>query len=154
MTSTTCLPPSSATEGKIDAKKKACPVSRVRQGRILIMDDEAPVLEVAEGILKHLGFDTACANYGMEALAQYRLAKEGGIPFSAVIMDLTIPGGTGGKETIQRLLDYDPCAVVLFSSGYSEDTVMANYRKYGFSAVLSKPYTISELAGVLDDVLK
>ncbi len=143
-----------ATEGKIDTEKKVWPVSRARQGRILIMDDEAPVREVAEGILKHLGFDTVCANDGMEALKQYRLAKEGGIPFSAVIMDLTIPGGTGGKEAIQRLLAYDPCAVVLVSSGYSEDTVMANYREYGFSGVLSKPYTISELAGVLDEVLK
>ncbi|MFO8112174.1 MAG: 7TM diverse intracellular signaling domain-containing protein [Desulfosalsimonadaceae bacterium] len=142
-----------ASEGEIAREKKTARISKERRGRILVMDDEEAVREVAEGLLTHLGFDVVCVSEGTDAVEQYRRAKKAGAPFSAVIMDLTVSGGTGGKEAIHGLLAYDPDAVALVSSGYSKDMVMANYREYGFSGVLSKPYTLEDLARVLDEAL-
>lgn len=142
-----------ATEGTVITKQKKAAEQKVRRGRILVMDDEPQIQEVAADLLSHLGFEVSCADNGNAALDAYRQAREAGAPFAAVIMDLTIPGGTGGRETIRLLLEYDPGAIVLVSSGYSGDMVMANYRDYGFSGVLSKPYTKDELAQTLDEVL-
>ena len=81
-------------------------------------------------------------------------AKKSGQPFDAVIMDLTIPGGMGGKKTIAKLLEIDPGAVAVVSSGYSTDPILANYEKYGFCGAVTKPYRIEELSWVMHDVLK
>ncbi len=142
-----------ASEGEVASRKKRSRVPKKLRGRILVMDDEEVVREVAEGLLTHLGFDVVCVNEGTAAVEKYRQAKEEGAPFSAVIMDLTVSGGTGGREAINRLLAYDPEAVALVSSGYSKNMVMGSYREYGFSGVLSKPYTIDDLARVLSEVL-
>ena len=83
----------------------------------------------------------------------YLKRKEQGTPFSAVILDLTIPGGTGGKEVIANLLKLDPDVKAIVSSGYSSDPVMANYRQYGFRAVLSKPYGVQEMSKVMQELL-
>jgi DNA-binding NarL/FixJ family response regulator len=83
----------------------------------------------------------------------YRQKKEEGTPFHAVIMDLTIPGGMGGKEAITSLLKLDPEVKAVVSSGYSTDPVMSDYRKYGFSAVLVKPYRTQDLCKVLEKLL-
>lgn len=123
-------------------------------GRVLVMDDEPDILNFSHIALKRLGYEAELARDGAEAIRRYQEAREGGRPFSAVIMDLTIPGGMGGKETIQRLLDLDPGARAIVSSGYSNDPVMAEFRKYGFCGVVAKPYEIRELARVLQSVIQ
>jgi signal transduction histidine kinase len=122
-------------------------------GKILIMDDEELVREVASGILDHFGYEAAVCSDGNEAIELYREAKQAGEPFAAVIMDLTIPGGMGGKETMKMLLDIDRKAVGIVSSGYCNDPILAHYRDYGFRGVVTKPYSIEELSKVLYDLL-
>ena len=122
-------------------------------GRVLVMDDEEPVREAAQAMLEELGYTVECAKNGSDTLDLYRQRKEEGTPFSAVIMDLTIPGGMGGKEAINLLLKIDPYVKAIVSSGYSTDPVMANYREYGFVAVLRKPYRPQEMSEILHDCL-
>jgi DNA-binding NtrC family response regulator len=118
------------------------------------MDDEPDILNFSHIALKRLGYEAELARDGAEAIRRYEEAREGGRPFSAVIMDLTIPGGMGGKEAIKHLLELDPGARAIVSSGYSNDPVMAEFRKYGFCGVVAKPYEIRELAKVLDSVVR
>ncbi len=122
------------------------------QGRVLVMDDEPDILSFSHVVLKRLGYDAELARDGGEALRRYREAAEAGKPFSAVIMDLTIPGGMGGKEAIRKLLELDPQARAIVSSGYSNDPIMAEFEKHGFRGVVAKPYQIHELARVLREV--
>jgi two-component system, cell cycle sensor histidine kinase and response regulator CckA len=122
-------------------------------GRVLVMDDEEPVREAAYAMLEELGYLAECAENGNAAIDLYRQRKEEGTPFTAVIMDLTIPGGMGGREAIASLLKIDPDVKAVVSSGYSTDPVMADYRKYGFSAVLGKPYRLQEMSKVLQELL-
>lgn len=114
-------------------------------GRVLIMDDEDIIRDVATAILTGFGYEVTTATGGKEAIRLYKEARDRGEPFNAVIMDLTIPGGIGGKEAIKSLLEYDPDARVLVSSGYSNDPIMSDFKKYGFSAVITKPYKATEL---------
>jgi len=123
------------------------------EGRILVMDDEEILRKVAERMLHELGYEVTCVGDGTEVLEIYEKTKGSPKPFDAVIMDLTIPGGMGGKETIKKLLQIDPKAVVVVSSGYSNDPIMSSYKKYGFHGVVSKPYRIEELSLVLWEVL-
>ncbi len=124
------------------------------EGPVLVMDDERTIREVATQMLEMLGYEAATAENGAEALALYEQARCQGRPFRAVILDLTIPGGLGGKETVGRLLALDPGARVIVSSGYSNDPVMAEYRSHGFSGMMVKPYNVKvfgrTLAAVLD----
>ncbi len=122
-------------------------------GRILVVDDEEIILEIAREALMLLGYEVETARDGQEALELYGRAREAGRPFAAVIMDLTIPGGMGGKEAAAKLLEYDAQARVLVSSGYSNDPVMANFADYGFVGVVPKPYHIEGLSRVLRDIL-
>ena len=122
------------------------------RGRILLMDDEEFVLEVGGELLAYLGFDAVFARDGLEALNLYQRALREECPFTAVIMDLTVPGGMGGRETIKRLLEIDPWVKAILSSGYSNDPVMANFVEYGFVAVAAKPYKIETLSEILRSI--
>jgi PAS domain S-box-containing protein len=122
-------------------------------GRILIMDDEEAILDMASALLGHFGYRTSTARDGEEAIALYKEAAELNDPFAVIIMDLTIPGGLGGKETIGRLLDFDPFVKAIVSSGYSTDVIMANFRQYGFVGILTKPYTAKEMSETIKRVL-
>jgi len=103
-------------------------------------------------MLSHLGYEvTTCAN-GEKAIELYQTALHSGTPYMAAIMDLTIPGGLGGKETAEQLLAFSPAAHLIVSSGYSNDPVMANFREYGFCGAITKPYNISEFKQVLSTV--
>ncbi len=124
------------------------------EARVLIMDDEDMILEVASEMLQMLGLEASQSHDGAEALAKYIEAKKNGTPFDAVIMDLTIPEGMGGKEAVSRLLQYDPRARVIVSSGYSNDPVMSNYRAFGFVEVMPKPYTLKELEETITRTLR
>jgi len=123
------------------------------KGKLLIMDDEEIIRNCLSDMLQDLGYDTCCAGNGAEAIQIYLHAAELGSPFDAVIIDLTIPGGMGGKETIRKLSEIDKEVKAIVASGYSTDPVMANYKEYGFKAVLSKPFNTQELREALRQVI-
>ncbi len=123
------------------------------KGKILVMDDEAVVREVQGKMLIALGYEVKFAQDGGEAIELFTEAQAAGDPFAAVILDLTISGGMGGKETIARLLKIDPQVKAIVSSGYSDDLIMADFRQYGFTAIIAKPYRLSELGEVLKEAL-
>jgi len=104
--------------------------------------------------LTMLGYEVDFAKDGKEAIELYKKAKESGKSFDVVIMDLTIPGGMGGKETVKKLLEINPDVKAIVSSGYSSDPIMAEYKSYGFSGVVVKPYNTVGLSRVVADVLK
>ncbi|MFH1118172.1 MAG: ATP-binding protein [Pseudomonadota bacterium] len=118
-------------------------------GFILVMDDDDLIRDLAGELLTMLGYETAFAKDGDEALSVYEKALTSGRPFDAIIMDLTIPGGMGGRETITKLKAMDPHAKAIVSSGYSNDPIMAEYEKYGFAGVLPKPYDVNEVSKLL-----
>jgi two-component system cell cycle sensor histidine kinase/response regulator CckA len=122
-------------------------------GRVLVMDDDESILEVTRDVLDHLGYEIEFARNGSDAIEQYRTAFRTGVPFDVVILDLTVRGGLGGRETIQKLAEVNPDVKAIISSGYSTDPVVNNYRKYGFSGAITKPYSIKELSKVLRDVM-
>ncbi|OGR62733.1 MAG: hypothetical protein A2X31_06365 [Elusimicrobia bacterium GWB2_63_22] len=122
-------------------------------GRILLLEDEEIVSRAARRMLTELGYACEITADGAETLALYSAEKAAGRPFAAVIMDLTIPGGMGGKEAGQELKRLHPEAVIIVSSGYSEEPVMAEYKSFGFDAVLPKPYRYEDLAGALARLL-
>lgn len=113
------------------------------------MDDEEPVRAIVKDMLDYLGYDSEMAVDGNEALEMYRSTLESGSPYAAVILDLTIPGGMGGRETIKHLHEIDPEVNAIVSSGYSNDPIMAEYTKFGFNGIIIKPYRIDDLAEVL-----
>ena len=104
-------------------------------------------------LLKAIGYEYSTTKDGAEALKWYETAMGSDRPFKAVIMDLTVPGGMGGKEAIKKLLAIDPDARVIVASGYSNDPVMADFRAYGFAGVLEKPFDLEKLRGALAAVL-
>ena len=122
-------------------------------GRILVMDDEEMIINMAGRILARLGYETAFARNGSEAVTLYGEALKTDQPFDAVVLDLTVRGGMGGEEAIRHLLKIDPQAKVIVSSGYSDSPVVQDYKKYGFSAAAGKPYSLLELSQALDRVL-
>jgi PAS domain S-box-containing protein len=121
-------------------------------GKILIMDDDEIIRKMLKNMLNLAGYEVETTADGAEAIVKYRQAATGGNPFDAVIMDLTIPGGMGGKEAIQELLAFDPNAAVVVSSGYATDPIMSEYKKYGFSAVIAKPYSIKQLQQTISNL--
>jgi CheY-like chemotaxis protein len=124
------------------------------KGRILAMDDEPGIRTLLSAILKHFGYEITTVADGAEAIREYKKARDSGKPYVAVIMDLTIPGGMGGKETIRALREIDPGIRAIVSSGYSNDPVLAEYQKYGFIARVEKPYRMQELGKTLHGVLQ
>jgi PAS domain S-box-containing protein len=123
-------------------------------GRVLVMDDEAIVLRLAGRALHEAGYDAKTVTNGSDAIDEYLAARSDGQPFDAVILDLTVRGGMGGRETAERILALDPAARLMVSSGYSDDSVMADYRRHGFSAVLPKPYTAKELCDAVQGMMR
>jgi CheY-like chemotaxis protein len=123
------------------------------KGRILVMDDEKSIRAVAGEMLAYLGYEVTCAKDGAEAIELYKMSVSCGEPFDVVIMDLTVPGGMGGKEAMGILKQVDSGIVAIVSSGYSNDPVMAEPEKFGFSGVVAKPYTLNSLGNAVHGVL-
>ncbi len=125
----------------------------VATGKVLVMDDEATILLLLARLLQGAGYEVVPTKNGAEAIQKYSEAKESGKPIDAVILDLTIPGGMGGKETMAKLLEIDPKVKAIVSSGYATDPIMAEFKKYGFSGVVTKPYDIKQMQETLRKVL-
>lgn len=141
------------TDKEVVREQEQAPLVTNGRGRILIMDDEPFVREVATVMLKNLGFEAVAVPDGEAALKQYEEAHRNGDPFDVVIMDLTIPGGMGGEEAMRKLKEFDPDVRGIVSSGYSNDPVMADHRSFGFAGVVAKPYLVEDLQRVLHEVL-
>jgi CheY-like chemotaxis protein len=124
------------------------------EGKILLMEDEDNIQKTVSKILKHIGYKVEIAQDGAEALELYKKAEESNQPFDVVMMDLTIRGGMGGKETIKKMLEINPKVKAIVSSGYSNDPIMADFKQYGFSGVITKPYEIEDLSELLYKVIK
>jgi CheY-like chemotaxis protein len=117
--------------------------------RLLVMDDDPDIQEVVGEILEHLGFKASFAANGNEAISMYADALRSVQPFEAVIMDLTVPGGMGGKEAVKRLRELEPNVKAIVSSGYSNDPVIADHKSYGFDGCVVKPFSVEELGKAL-----
>ncbi|MHB1350822.1 MAG: hybrid sensor histidine kinase/response regulator [Desulfobulbaceae bacterium] len=124
-----------------------------RKQRVLLMDDDEMVIDIAREMLNHLGHEVEVAGDGKAAVDLYQEALSRGQRFDAVILDLTVPGGMGGKEAVRELLSLDPNAQVIVSSGYSNDPVMADHVDYGFCAAVVKPFRLEDLAAAMEKAL-
>jgi CheY-like chemotaxis protein len=143
----------SIAEGRPGVEEGEKMVPAAGKGRVLIMDDEKAVTDVAEELLSLAGYEIVVTKDGTEAIRVYEKAREQGNPFDVVILDLTIPGGMGGLETMKRLCVIDHSVKGIVSSGYSEDPVLNEYESYGFKGSLVKPYTIETLRETVDRVI-
>ena len=148
-----CLPASS----EIAAYEQEIPTSLLLEtpcnGRVLVMDDEQMIIEVAFIMLTELGFTVDTCENGAEAVACYKAALEQGRPYNVVILDLTVPGGMGGLEAARRIKSMDPDATLVVSSGYSHDAVVAEFSSHGFSGAVMKPYSMDILSEELGRVM-
>lgn len=117
--------------------------------KILVMDDEDMVGDIACQMLDYLGFDTVHVLDGQAAILEFQTQKDNGKPFDAVIMDLTIPGGMGGKEAVTAILAIDAAAKVFVSSGYSTDPAMVRFEEYGFAGAIVKPFDLAAIQEIL-----
>ncbi len=118
--------------------------------KIIIMDDEEIIREVVEGMLSPQGYEILSAQDGEETIKLYKEASQTANPINLIIMDLTIPGGMGGQETVQKILKLNPKAKVIVSSGYANDPIMANYKRYGFCGALAKPFKLQQLTAAIN----
>ncbi len=138
------------TSEKKKAKKDPIPST----GNILIMEDEDYIREGIGEVLIHLGYHVELAKNGEEAIALYKAAKSLGQSFDLIIMDLTIHGGMDGREAIKKLLEIDPNVKALVSSGYLDDPVLSDYKKYGFCGIVTKPFNIRELSETIHEIIE
>jgi len=141
--------PASLSESEIYEEPEG--IKHAGQGKILVMDDQEPLLQMVRRMLNSMGYeDIVCVTDGSYAIETYQESLDSGNPFDIVILDLTVPGGMGGLRTIIELLKIDPKVKAIVSSGYSSDPIMSNYEDYGFCGVVPKPYPKSQLSEVLN----
>jgi len=124
-------------------------VSGRSEGRILVLDDEEMIRVLVNHMLTRLGYEVVITADGAETLTCFENALREGRPFDAVLLDLTIPGGQGGKEVVQHIKALDPSVNAIVSSGYYNDPVLARYQEYGFTGMVPKPYKVQELLQTL-----
>jgi len=148
-------------QGKADTSRpKPAEEERVQKeilldgSRVLLMDDDLLISKSVSQQLKILKCEVRAVKNGTEAIKLYKETMALRIPFDAVILDLTIPGGMGGAETMKKLLEIDPDVTAIVASGYSDDPIMADFNKYGFKGMVEKPYEIHELIEILQKVMK
>jgi PAS domain S-box-containing protein len=141
-------------EEQLDLPEDRVDATKPLQGRVLFMDDEEPIVQMASLLLQRLGFEVEQARDGAETVQKFTAAHEAGRPFDLVVMDLTVPGGMGGRDAIEELRQIDPGVKAIVSSGYSSDPVLANYRAYGFRGMVAKPYKIDDFTRVLREVMR
>ena len=146
------LPAAKTEEVEKIEKSEKIIESKHNDAKILIMDDEESIRKMLSQMLIRLGYKVESSSDGKEAISKYEEAIKQNTPFDLVIMDLTIPGGMGGKETVKEILKIDKNAKTIVSSGYSSGGTMADYKSFGFLEMINKPYTIAKLKKVIDTV--
>ncbi len=122
-------------------------------GRVLVMDDEEDIRRLVVALLRRLGLEPVAVADGAAAVRAYAEARDEGRPFALVIMDLTVPGGMGGREAMEQLRWFDPQVRAIVSSGYSNDPVLADFRAHGFRGMVEKPYEVERLMECIGRVL-
>jgi PAS domain S-box-containing protein len=141
------LPAARGADLESDREEEVC---HRGAGSILVMDDEAPVRKLIAKMLESSGYTVTCASNGKETLACFRESVRRGAPFTAVILDLTIPGGMGGKEVAEELRKLNAETPVFVASGYADDLILARPREFGVTASISKPFRRAELMQMLE----
>jgi CheY-like chemotaxis protein len=129
-------------------------VAIMGQKKALIVDDDPTVLGLMQTILARLGWSAEIAKDGGEAMQKYSQATLHNEPFQIVFLDLKMPGGIEGKDTVNHLLDFDSRAYIIVMSGYQDDPLVKKYYEYGFKAGLGKPFTLSQLHDLLISIEK
>ena len=124
------------------------------KGKVLLMDDEQIILDVTFEVFKFLGYGLMFAHEGEAAIELYKNEKAAGVPFDLVILDLSVPYGMGGKETIALLKAFDPEVKAVVSTGFSNDPVVLDFASFGFSGKLIKPYKINDLKNILEQLIR
>jgi CheY-like chemotaxis protein len=149
------LPASNAAAGDIHVRKKAGKrsVKTMDKRKILVMDDEQMIREIAGEMLNHLGYAVEMSPDGIDAVDRYRHSLESGRPFDAVLLDLTVRGGMGGEEALRKIMAIDPQVKGIVSSGYSDNPIVTDYKRFGFTGAIAKPYNIKELGEELERVI-
>lgn len=142
-----------ASEIEVPVKKKLEEKVIVGKGRILIMDDEEMIRDVLSQMLRRLGYEVESSKDGTEAIESYKKAMKSDNPFDAVMLDLTVRGGMGGRDAIQKLIEIDPDVNGIVNSGHSDDPVMTYFKKYDFCSAIAKPFSMPELSVILDKVI-
>ena len=122
-------------------------------GRILIVDDVEAIRALVEFTLERFGYQVSQAENALEGVELYRQKLEAGERFDLVILDLTLPGGMGGKDALKKLIEIDPTVNAIVSSGYALDATMSRYQDYGFRGVIAKPYEAAELGKIVSEVI-
>ena len=150
-TTVTVLLPAARGTPEADAPAPAR-TKPTRALRVLLMDDEPLVLKVGAKHFRRLGLEVETASDGAEAVESFRRSQAAGRPFDLVMLDLTVSGGMGGAQAVQRMLEIDPGVVAIACSGYFDDAVMARPGQFGFAGVLAKPYLAADLERVLATV--
>jgi CheY-like chemotaxis protein len=139
------------TAGGPSAKATIEPEARKR---VLVMDDEIPILDLTARLLRSQGYEVETVMDGNMAVKQYQAAMEAGCRFDVLILDLTVPEGMGGYDAFKAIQAFDPAVKAIVSSGYSHEQIVLNYRDYGLAGVAPKPYRVSELLGAVKAVLR
>jgi PAS domain S-box-containing protein len=147
------LPASTEKKKESQEKEREENISKDK-GKVLIMDDKSFIRKAAQRALDLFGYEVQGAEDGEEAINIYRDARDRGTPFDVVILDLTVPGAMGGLRTLQELRKIDPKVKAIVSSGYSDDPVMSDHLKYGFNAIIKKPYEYHELAEAVKKLIE
>jgi PAS domain S-box-containing protein len=133
---------------------KPLPQQSTEKRRVLLMDDEQMILDIVSRMLTHLGYEVTTCTNGAQAIAAFAKAKSNNVPFDVVVMDLVIPNGVGGQDAVHTIRKIDAHAKVIASSGHLEHPAMVDYKKFGFTAVLEKPYKLERLQQVIDAVIE
>ncbi len=143
-----------ALERKVEEEEKDSGKIIKGSGSILLMDDDEMILEATGELLRCIGYKVITAKDGEEAVELYKSRMDSLDPIACVILDLTIPNGLGGRETVKEMLKIDPDVKALVSSGYSIDSIISEYKKFGFVGAIPKPYVIEELSLLINKILK
>jgi PAS domain S-box-containing protein len=144
-----------ALHQELPVEQQAAPITGpiTGTGRVLVVDDEEAIRALVEFTLSRLGYQVTQAATALEGVNIYREKLEVGERFDAVILDLTLPGGMGGKEALKKLIEIDPTVNAIVSSGYATDATMSRYQDFGFRGVIAKPYEAGELGKIVHDVI-
>lgn len=147
-----------ALNQELPVEQPSAPFTQVTQemtgsGRVLIVDDEEPIRALVDFTLTRLGYEVAQAETALEGVNIYKQKFESGDRFDAVILDLTLPGGMGGKEALKKMIEIDPTVNAIVSSGYANDATMSRYQDFGFHGVIAKPYEAADLGKVVHEVI-